>query len=144
MASTFSADLRKQVIDHVEAGATARCAAAIVGVGASTAIAWVRRWREAGERTARRRGNPGGSKLDAHGVFLLGVVETDPDIGLAEIAQRLVVERGVSVGISTLWRFYQARGLTVEQRRARARGLDRVVRPAIRSAGLDDQTASLG
>ena len=74
MGVTYSADLRQRVIDDVEAGASARRAAARLGIDSTTAIAWVRRWREAGERTARRQGNPGGSKLDAHADFLLAII----------------------------------------------------------------------
>lgn len=120
MAVTFPAELRRQVIDEIEAGASARGAAARFGVGSSTAIAWVRRWRESGEPAARRQGNPGGSKLDAEAGFLLDLVAAEPGIGLAGIGARLRAERGVSAGISTLWRFFEARGIGTRDRRARA------------------------
>ena len=118
MSGAYSADLRGRVIDAVEAGASARRAAARFDVGIATAIVWVRRWRATGERTARRQGNPGGSKLDAHEGFLLGLIEEQRDITLAEMRARLLEERGVSAGISTLWRFFDLRGITVKKRRA--------------------------
>lgn len=118
MSGAYSADLRGRVIDAVEAGASARRAAARFEVGIATAIVWVRRWRATGERMARRQGNPGGSKLDAHEGFLLGLIEEQRDITLAEMRARLLEERGVSAGIGTLWRFFDLRGITVKKRRA--------------------------
>ena len=100
-------------------GVSARRSAARFGVGVATAIRWVRRWRESGERTARRQGNPGGSKLDPHAGFLLGLIEDRVDITLEEMRVRLAEERGVRAGIGTLWRFFDARGVTVKKRMAR-------------------------
>ncbi len=118
MGRAYSSDLRGRVIDMVAAGASARNAAARFGVGVATAILWVRRWRESGERVARRQGNPGGSKLDAHEVFLLGLIADRVDITLGEMRARLAEERRVSAGIGTLWRFFAARGVTVKKRPA--------------------------
>ena len=64
------------------------------------------------------KGTPGGSKLDAHEGFLLGLIEIQRDITLAEMRARLFEERGVSAGVGTLWRFFDARGITVKKRRA--------------------------
>ena len=118
MGRAYSADLRGSVIDVVCSGTSARGAATRFGVGVATAIVWVRRWRETGERTARRQGNPGGSKLDAHEGFLLGLIEDRRDITLEEMRARLLEARGVSAGVGTLWWFFDARGITVKRRRA--------------------------
>lgn len=118
MGRAYSGALRGRVIDVVVGGASARSAAARFGVGIATAVLWVRRWRETGERTARRQGNPGGSKLDAHESFLFGLIEGQRDITLEEMRARLLAERGVSAGIGTLRRFFDARGITVKKRQA--------------------------
>ncbi len=115
MGRAYTADLRGRVLDAVEAGSSARSAAARFGVGVATAIRWVRRHRETGERTARRQGPPIRSKLDPHEVFLLGLVEETVDITLAEMQARLAGERGVQAGIGTLWRFFDRRGVTVKK-----------------------------
>ncbi len=94
----------------------ARGAAARFGIGISTAIRWVRAWRETGARTAGQQGKPKGSKLDAHEDFLLGLIEEQVDITLEEMRQRLADERGVSAGIGTLWRFFAARAITFKKR----------------------------
>jgi transposase len=85
MAQAYSQDLRDRVID---AGTSARAAAERFGIGVATAIVWVRRARE-GERTARRQGQPKRSKLDAHGDYLLALIEAEPDITIAEMQERL-------------------------------------------------------
>ena len=95
-----------------------RRAAARFGVGVSTAIRWVRRWRETGERTARRQGHPVRSKLDVHEAYLLGLIEETVDITLDEMRRRLAEERSVRAGYGTLWRFFDRRGITVKKRRA--------------------------
>lgn len=118
MSRAYSADLRGRVIDAVAAGGSARGAAARFGVGAATAVRWVRRWRETGERTARRQGHPGYSKLDTYEPFLLELVAAKVDITLEEMRQRLTAERRVTAGLGTLWRFFERRGITVKKRRA--------------------------
>ena len=118
MSGAYSIDLRERVLDAVDAGSSARRAAARFGVGVATAIRWVRRWRETGERAARKQGHPIRSKLDAHEAYLLGLIEQTVDITLDEMRQRLAGERGMRAGYGTLWRFFERRGITVKKRRA--------------------------
>ena len=116
MARAYSQDLRDRVLSATAEGSSARGAAERFGIGIKTAIEWVRRARETGERTARRQGQPKGSRLDEHEAFLRGLVEKTDDITLAEMQARLREERGVTVGITTLWRFFDQRGLTFKKR----------------------------
>ncbi len=118
MSGAYSGDLRGRVLDVVDAGSSARQAAARFGVGVATAIRWVRRWRKTGERTARKQGHPIRSKLDAHEVYLLGLIEETVDITLDEMRARLAEERGLRIGYGTLWRFFDRRRITVKKRRA--------------------------
>ena len=53
MARAYSQDLRDRVLDAALAGLPARQAAVRFGVGIATAILWVRRARESGERAGR-------------------------------------------------------------------------------------------
>jgi transposase len=114
MSGAYSIDLRGRVLDAVDAGSSARQAAARFGVGVATAIRWVRRWRETGKRTARKQGHPIRSKLDAHETWLLGLIEETVDITLDEMRHRLAEDRGVHAGYTTLWRFFDRRGITVK------------------------------
>ena len=115
MARAYSQDLRERVIGAALGGLPARQAAARYGVGASTAIVWVRRARQTGEGVARRQGKPRGSKLDAHADFLLELIEATCPISLKEMQARLREEHSVSAGIGTLWRFFTARAITVKK-----------------------------
>jgi transposase len=114
MARAYSQDLRDRVIDAGLSGMPARHAAERFGVGIATAIVWVRRARETGERTARRQGQPRRSKLDPEGEFLLGLIAEAPDMTLVEMQGRLR-ERGVSASIGTIWTFLDRCGLTVKK-----------------------------
>ena len=113
----YSVDLRERVLAAVAAGQSARGAAARFGIGPATASRGVRRWRETGERTARKQGHPPGSKLDAHAPYLLELVVTQVDLTRAEVQRRLARERGVRAAIGTLWGFYQQQGLTYKKDR---------------------------
>jgi transposase len=112
MARAYGQDLRDRVID---AGTSARAAAERFGVGIATAIVWTRRAR-AGERIARKQGQPKRSKLDPHRGFLLGLIEAEPDITITEMQARLAGETGVSASVGTIWTFLDRAGLTFKKR----------------------------
>jgi transposase len=115
MARAYSQDLRERVIGAALSGTPARHAAARFGIGIATAIVWVRRARQTGERTARKQGQPRRSKLDAHRDYLLGLIEETPDMTISEMLERLVAERGVSASRATLWTFLDRCGLTFKK-----------------------------
>lgn len=95
-------------------GVSVRQADARYRVRASTAILWVCRARS-GEVNARRQGQPEGSKLDAHKVFLSAMIDASSHISLHEMQAKLREERCVSAGMGTLWRFFHARAITVKK-----------------------------
>jgi transposase len=117
MARAYSQDLRDRVIDTALSGIPARQAAARFGIGDATAIVWVRRAREGGERRARRQGQPRRSKLDAHREYLLGLIAKTPDLTISELLERLVADCGVRASRATLWTFLDRCGLTFKKRR---------------------------
>jgi transposase len=117
MSHGFSADLRLRVLKAISAGLSTRKAAARFGIGVSTAGEWYRRYRDHGETTARKQGQPLGSKLDAHEAYILGLVEESPDMALHEIAEQLAAECRVSVCKATVWHFFDKRGITFKKRR---------------------------
>ena len=120
MVQAYSSDLRSRVINAATSGMSARQAAERFGVGVSTAIVWVRRYRQSGEAVARPRGKSRGSRLDPHAAFILGLVEGGTkDISLAEIAEHLARERNVTIGITAIWTFLDRHGLTFKRPRMR-------------------------
>ena len=116
MAKALSQDLRDRVVASVDGGLSRRGAAARFGVSVSSAIRWHQLAREHGRAVARR---PGGdqrsSKTDAHAEQIMAMLEEQGDITLAEIQSGLA-ERGISVGIGTLWRFFERHGITRKKR----------------------------
>ena len=124
MARAYSQDLRDRVIDAALSGASARQVAARFGVGNATAIVWVRRARESGERGALRQGQPRRSKLDPEREYLLGLIAETPDLTISELLERLLAERGVRASRATLWTFLDRCGADVQKKirpRERAR-----------------------
>lgn len=117
MSHGFSADLRWRVIAAISGGLSTRKAAKRFGIGISTAGEWYRRYRDNGETTARKQGQPPGSKLDEHEAFILGLVEETPDISLVEIGERLLKDCSLSAVPSTVWEFFNKRGITFKKRR---------------------------
>ena len=112
MARAYSGDLRARVLDAAAAGASARSAAARFGIGVSTAIAWIRRARRDGERSARRQGKPRGSRLGGHEAFVFAMIEAHKDMTLNEMVERLAAEREVQISRSTLSAWLRGRGWT--------------------------------
>jgi len=110
MSRAYGHDLRERVLNASAAGASARSVAAGFGIGVATAIVWIRRARETGERTARRQGQPRGSRLDAHEAFIVSMIETTKDITLNEMVARLREDLGVVISRSGLSVWLRGRG----------------------------------
>src|SRR3982750_4228111 len=125
MARPYSQDLRDRVIEATGNGTSARQAAVRFDVGVSTAIKWVERLRDSGERSARRQGRRPGSKLDAHRDVLLAVIEAAPDATIEELQRRLVEEKGVRASTGTIWTFLDRCGLTFKKKSLHASEQDR-------------------
>ena len=118
MARALSQDLRDRVVSAIDDGLSCRAAAGRFGVGVATAV----RWRQLALRHGRAvAGKPGGdrrsAKTDVHADFILGLVAERGDITLAEM-QAAMAERGSPVGMGTLWRFFDRRGITRKKRLA--------------------------
>ena len=80
----YSADMRQRVIDRVESGASRREAAEHYEVSPSTAVIWVKCFRETGRCAAKPRGGST-SPLEKHAGFLLALIEVEPDLTLDEV-----------------------------------------------------------
>ena len=116
MARTLSQDLRDRVVAAIDGGMSCRAAAARFGVSASSAIRWRQLALEHGQAVARPRGGDRHSgKIEAHGVFIRELIAEQGDMTLAEVRARLA-ERGTSVGIGTVHRFFERHGITRKKR----------------------------
>ncbi len=116
MARTLSQDLRDRVVAAIDGGLSCRAAADRFGVSASSAIRWRQLALQHGQAVAKSRGGDRHSgRIEAHGCFIRELVAEQGDMTLIEIQARLV-ERGVSVGIGTLHRFFARHAITRKKR----------------------------
>ena len=116
MARTLSQDLRDRVVATIDGGMSCRAAAAHFDVSISSAIRWRRLALQHGRALPKPRGGDRHScKIEAHGDFIKALLAEQGDITLVEIQARLT-ERGVSVGIGTVHRFFARHGITRKKR----------------------------
>jgi transposase len=116
MAKALSVDLRERVVAAVSGGLSCRAAALQFRVSASSAIRWAALARQTGGVAPKRQGGDHRSaRIEAQAPLILGMVMTTPDVTLTEMRSRLA-ERGIGVGIGSLWRFFARRHITLKKR----------------------------
>ena len=133
MAKPYSIDLRERVVASVEEeGLSRHRAAARFGIGASTAIAWVRRFRETGSVAP---GQMGGHKpraiRDAHRDWLLQRCK-EKDFTLRGLVAELA-ERGLKLDYRSVWQFVHDENLSFKKNRSRQRAGPSRRRPPARA-----------
>jgi len=121
MAKGYSTDLRARAIAIVEDGDSAREAARVLNVAASTAIRWVELWTTTGSVEAKPGTGHSRSPLKAYEDWLLDLVAKHPDLTLEEIRGRLKREKKLEVAASSIWRFYDRHNITFKKNSARSR-----------------------
>lgn len=136
MPRAYSADMRARVIGRVESGASRREAAEYYDVSASTAVIWVKCFRETGRCAAKPRGGST-SPLEEHAEFLLALIDEQPDLTLDEVicAMRKCKIAGSRTAV---WRFFQRHKITFKK--SPARGGAGTRRRGARSAALEART----
>jgi transposase len=121
MAKGYSKDLRVRAVSIVAAGESAREAARLLDLGASTAIRWIERWTSTGSVEAMPGTGHSRSPLKAHEQWLLDLVTAEPDLTLEEIRARLGSEKKLKAGTTSIWRFYDRHAITFKKNSARRR-----------------------
>ena len=115
MPAPYSQDLRERVIGFMALGGSARAAATRFEVSISSAVRWAQRWRAEGHARPRAMGGDRRSRLGKHRARVLQLVAQQPDLTLREIRSALVAS-GITVGLSTVYRFLSAHNLTLKKR----------------------------
>ena len=112
MPKPYSIDLRERVVAAVEQDGLSRHeAASRFGVGVSTAINWVRRFRETGSVAPSRMG--GYKPKSIRGEYHDWLVERtrEKDFSLRGLVAELA-ERGLKVEHRTMWKFVHGEKLS--------------------------------
>ena len=114
MPRSHSADLRRRVIDAVEAGASRREAAEIFDVDASTAVRWLQCWNETRCCEPKPRGGSI-SPLERNAEQILALVAEQSDLTLEETVVELR-KRRIRTSKSSVDRFFQRHGITFKKK----------------------------
>jgi transposase len=117
MPRAYSADIRARVIARVESGASRREAAEHYEVSASTAVTWVKCFRESGRCADKPRGGSI-SPLEEQREFLLALIDKQPDLTLDEVVCAMRQHK-VSGSRTAVWRFFQRHKITFKKSAAR-------------------------
>jgi putative transposase len=116
MARPYSNDLRKRVVGSVEHdGLSCRQAAARYGVGASTAIKWVSRWRSTGDVGPGKMGGHRPKKLAGRWRTWLLARCRDGAFTLRGLVSELA-KQGLKVDYRVVWAFVHAEKLSHKKR----------------------------
>jgi transposase len=121
MAKGYSKDLRVRAVAIVETGESAREAARLLDLGASTAIRWIERWTRTGSVDAKPGTGHCHSPLEKHKQWLLGLIAAEPDLTLDEVRTRLRAEKKLKSSTSSISRFYDRHDITFKKNSARRR-----------------------
>jgi putative transposase len=119
MGAPLSMDLRERVVRAVEhEGMSRNEAATRFGVAISTAINWVKRFRQTGSVTPGQMGGHKKPKISgAHREWLLERCRGRP-FTLRELVAELASERGLKVDYRSVWEFVHAEGLSYKKKRS--------------------------
>jgi len=112
MPQPLSLDLRKRLVEAVEAGATCHAAAERFAVSVSCVIKLLQRWRRKGTLKAKQIGGYRQLTLAPHEALVRVLLQEQPDLTLPELRAELARE-GVQVG-----RFLEARAITLKKSRS--------------------------
>ena len=116
MAEPLSTDLRERLVAAVKDGMSRRRAAAHFRVGVSSAIRWVAQADATGDvRPKPMGGDHRSAAIEAQAETILSLLAERPDTTLAEF-QEALAKKGFSFSVSTIWRFFDRRELTLKKK----------------------------
>jgi transposase len=98
-------------------GLSRNAAAKRFEVGIASAVRWVKQFEATGAISPKPLGGDRRSgRIEAHHVYLMGLIRRTPDITLLEIQERLIKNCGEYFSSSVLWRFFDRHGVTFKKR----------------------------
>jgi len=116
MGRPLSVDLRERIVAAVDEGMSRRAAAERFKVSVSCAIKLVQRWKRTGNVALAKRGRKPFA-LAGHEALVRELVAAQPDMTLEELQAHLA-KQGITVAISSIWRFLDSLEMTLKKRRS--------------------------
>ena len=120
MTKPYSMDLRERVVAAVETeGMSRHQAAARFGIGVSSAIRWVARYRKTGSAAPSKVGGYKPKTLRGeHAAWLIARCKEE-DFTISQLVDELQSVRGLKVDRRSVWEFLHAEGLSHKKNRSR-------------------------
>jgi transposase len=116
MPKAISDDLRLRACQALSEGQSGREVARRFAISAASISRWRARYRKTGQVSAA---SPGGDfrsqRIENHAELILARMRAQSDTTLEEY-QALLLEAGQRFAISTIWRFFDRRGITHKKR----------------------------
>jgi putative transposase len=120
MGKPYSEDLRRSVVQAIEAGHTYEEVAELCGVSISTVSRLLTRWRRSGSVSPEKFGGYKGYALEPYKDRITQWVAAQPDLTLRELQARLAKSK-VVVSQTAIFRFLHHLDFTFKKRPARGR-----------------------
>ncbi len=89
-------------------------------ISESSAIKWMQQFRRDGRMAASQIRGHRRAVLEPHRAFLLTLIEQQDDITLEEV-RAILCDRGILVGLTTIWSFYDRNGISFKKKPVRGR-----------------------
>lgn len=118
MTAPLSNDLRRRVVDAIQAGESCRSVAARFGVAVSSAVKWSQRYRATGSVAPAKMGGHRKRLLDPHRDFIIERIEQTSHLTLHGLKNELAA-RGVKVSHNAVWLFLRREGLSFKKNSVR-------------------------
>lgn len=120
MGKPYSEDLRRGIVQAIEAGHSYEEAADLCGVSVSSVSRFLTRWRRTGNVRPEKFGGYKGYVLEPYRRRIERWVDGQPDITLSELQGRLAKEK-MAVSLTAIFRFLRHLDYTVKKKPARRR-----------------------
>lgn len=120
MGKPYSEDLRRSVVQAIEAGHSYEETAELCRVSVSSVSRFLTRWRSTGNVRPEKFGGYKGYALERYRGRITRWVGARPDITLSELQARLAKEN-VAVSQTAIFRFLRHLGFTFKKKPARGR-----------------------
>lgn len=119
MTAPLSNDLRKRVVDAVQAGESCRSVASRFGVAVSSVVKWSQRYRSTGSVAPGKVGGHRKWVLEPHRAFIVERINQTPHLSLHKLKAELAAH-GVKVSHDAIWRFLRHEGLRFKKNAVRS------------------------